>query len=116
MAKTDVYKREFEKLTEIFKDVDPNKKKLVEGLIQEASFLYAENYKLRELIKKTGMLKVNPINKSLQKPTEAGKQYLKNINSYSVIIKTLNGILQKNVIEEDDAFDLWIKEKMNNSE
>ncbi|EPY2286126.1 hypothetical protein ACXAT6_003385 [Clostridium sporogenes] len=113
MEKSLVYKREYEKLEKIFKDVEENKKELVEGLIQEASFLYAENYDLRELIAETGMLKINPVNRTLQKPTEAGKQYLKNINSYAVIIKALNSILQKNVVEEEDAFDKWIKEKMS---
>ncbi len=113
MEKSLVYKREYEKLKQIFNDVEVNKKELVEGLIQDASFLYAENYGLRELITETGMLKINPVNKALQKQTEAGKQYLKNINSYAVIIKSLNSILQKNVVEEEDAFDKWIKEKMN---
>lgn len=49
-------------------------------------------------------------NKSRQKPVEAAKQYLKNVNSYSVVIKTLNGILQKNILEEDDEFDNFMQE------
>lgn len=115
MKKEYVYKLEHEKLTEIFKEVDEGKQKLVEGLIQDASCLYAENYELRNLINEIGMLKVNPNNRSMQKQTEAGKQYLKNINSYSVIIKTLNGILQKNAIDDDDEFDTWIEEMKNNN-
>lgn len=39
MLKDNVYIQELSKLTEIFKDVDENKKKLVEGLIEEAAFL-----------------------------------------------------------------------------
>ncbi|MGG7163784.1 hypothetical protein [Clostridium ihumii] len=116
MEKTLVYKREYEKIKQIFNDVEDNKKELVEGLIQDASFLYAENYVLRELIMEVGMIKINPVNKALQKSTEAGKQYLKNVNSYSIVIKTLNSILQKNVIEEDDDFDKWIKDKMSINE
>lgn len=102
MDKMAVFERERAKLTEIFANVDESKKKLVEGLIQEASFLLAENQSLRQLMQETGMLKVHPTNKSLQKQTEAGKQYLKNVNSYAVIIKTLNGILNKNMIEDED--------------
>jgi regulator of replication initiation timing len=102
MSKQKVYEQELAKLNEIFTDVDESKKKLVEGLIQDAAFLYAENYELRRIIDKTGMIKVHPQNMDLQKPTEAGKQYLKNINSYSVIIKTLNGVLQKGDIDEED--------------
>lgn len=116
MSKSDLYLKEQEKLKEIFKDVDEGKKQLVEGLIEEAAFLYAENYKLREIMEKTGMLKVHPTNLELQKQTEAGKQYLKNINSYAVVIKTLNGVLQKNTIEAEDAFDAWVKKRMAENE
>ena len=40
-------------------------------------------------------------------------QYLKNVNSYSVIIKTLNGILQKNAMEEEDDFEAYVREAQN---
>lgn len=117
VTKIEQYEKEFEKLTEIFKDVEPGKQKLVEGLISDASFLYAENWDIRNIIDKSGgMVKVNPKNLSMQKQTEAGKQYLKNINSYSVIIKTLNGILMKNTIEGEDPFDQWIREKKEKNE
>ncbi|MFB9326987.1 hypothetical protein ACFFSY_13750 [Paenibacillus aurantiacus] len=102
MEKNEVLQQERTKLYEIFADVDPSKSRLVEGLIEDAAFLRAENHVLRQQLAKTGMVKIHPTNPDLQKPVETGKQYLKNINSYSVIIKTLNGILAKNVIEDDD--------------
>jgi hypothetical protein len=89
-------------LSEIFQDVDEPKRKLVEGLIEDAAFLKAENDILKQVIAKVGMVKVHPEFPELQKPTEAAKQYLKNINSYSVVIRTLNGILSKNIIEDED--------------
>lgn len=89
-------------LAEIFENVEEDKKTLVEGLMQEDAFLYVENRKLRELMNEHGMLKVNPNNAAQQKQTEAAKQYLKNINSYSVVVKTLNSILDKNMKDEDD--------------
>lgn len=89
-------------MSDIFKDVEESKRKLVEGLIEDAAFLKAENDILKQTISKTGMVKIHPEYPDLQKPTEAGKQYLKNINSYSVVIKTLNGVLSKNIIEDDD--------------
>jgi hypothetical protein len=79
-------------------------------LIENAAFLRAETWELRNLIERTGMVRAHPQHPELQKPTEAAKQYLKNINSYSVIIKTLNGVLQKNQIEGEDAFDAFLKE------
>lgn len=102
MSKTEVYQKELTKLTEIFKDVEETKRKLVEGLIEDAAFLKAENYVLKEAITKTGMVKVHHQYPELQKSTEAAKQYLKNINSYSVVIKTLNGVLNKGIIEDED--------------
>lgn len=109
MSKKEIYQQELEKLTEIFKEVDESKRKLVEGLIEDAAFLRAENYVLKQLIEKTGMVKIHPNQPDLQKPIETGKQYLKNINSYSVVIKTLNGVLMKSTVEGEDAFDEFIK-------
>lgn len=114
MGKQKVYEQELEKLKEIFQDVEESKRKLVEGLIEDAAFLKAENHELKQVIEKTGMIKVHPEYPDLQKPTEAGKQYLKNINSYSVVIKTLNGVLQKNTIESDDEFDEFMREMRGN--
>jgi regulator of replication initiation timing len=105
MSKSEVYQQELAKLTGIFKDVDEPKRKLVEGLIEDAAFLKSENFVLKEVLTKTGMIKVHPEHLELQKPVEAAKQYLKNINSYSVVIKTLNGVLNKNMIEDGDELE-----------
>ncbi|MBU5214495.1 hypothetical protein M3685_16020 [Heyndrickxia oleronia] len=102
MSKMEIYQKELIKLTEIFQEVDESKRKLVEGLIEDAAFLKAENSELKEILKEVGMINIHPTQKKLQKPVEAAKQYLKNVNSYSVIIKTLNGILSKNIIEDED--------------
>lgn len=102
MSKKAVYQQEHSKLTEIFAEVEETKRKLVEGLIEDAAFLKSENYELKENISEYGMIIYHPTNKQLQKPVEAAKQYLKNVNSYAVIIKTLNGVLNKNIIEEED--------------
>jgi regulator of replication initiation timing len=102
MKKQEVYEQELAKLTEIFKDIEEPNRRLVEGLIEDAAFLKAENFVLKEILSKSGMIKVHPLHPELQKPTEAAKQYLKNINSYAVVIKALNSVLNKNVIEEDD--------------
>lgn len=109
MLKSEVRSQERSKLLDVFAEVEPGKAKLVEGLIDDAAFLYAETAELRQIIEATGMVRVHPDHPELQKPTEAAKQYLKNVNSYSVVIKTLNGILQKNAIEPDDPFDDFLK-------
>lgn len=102
MSKQEVYQKELDKLTKIFADVEPSKAQLVEGLIEDAAFLKSENAVLRDTIAVTGMVKIHPHHPELQKPTEAAKQYLKNINSYAVVIKTLNGVLNKGIIEDEE--------------
>jgi regulator of replication initiation timing len=97
-----VFQGELKKLTNIFAEVEESKRKMVDGLVEEAAFLYAEDCELRNMLKTTGMIRINPNNPSQQKPVPAATQYLKNINSYAVVIKTLNGVLMKNIIEEDD--------------
>ncbi len=82
MSKGDVYQKELMKLQGIFKDVEPAKAQLVEGLIEDAAFLMAENHELRLIIGTTGMVKIHPHHPDIQKSTEAAKQYLKNVNSY----------------------------------
>ena len=105
MTRQNVYEKELAKLTEIFADIDESKKKLVEGLIQDAAFLYAENYILKQSIDKTGMIKFHPNNPTLQKPLPAAKEYRQNLNSYAVVIKTLNGVLLKKEDDDDEDMD-----------
>jgi regulator of replication initiation timing len=105
MNKLQIYNQELEKLNSIFQDVEPAKAKLVEGLIEDAAFLKSENFELRQSISETGMVKFHPQHPEIQKPIEAAKQYLKNVNSYAVVIKTLNGVLNKNMIEEEDELE-----------
>jgi len=102
LEKSEVYALELAKLQEIFRDIEPSKAKLCEGLVEEAAFLKAENYVLKKVLAVTGMVKIHPNNPELQKPTEAAKQYLKNLNLYAVVIKTLNGVLNKTITDDED--------------
>lgn len=109
--KKDVFNKELTKLREIFRKVDPEKAELVDGLIQDAAFIKSENYELRSRLSETGMVEFHPSNPRLQRTVEAAKQYLKNVNSYAVIVKTLNGVLMKDVIEDEDEFDKFLRER-----
>ncbi len=102
MSKQSVYLAELEKLKEIFQNIEEDKAKLVEGLVEDAAFLLAENNALREIIGATGMVKIHPQYPEMQKSTEASKQYLKNVNAYAVVIKTLNGVLNRSIVDQDD--------------
>ncbi|WP_274363724.1 hypothetical protein [Paenibacillus thermotolerans] len=111
MEKNEAFQKELAKLREVFAKVEPEKADLVDGLILDAAFLKAENHVLRQAMEKTGMVEIHPTNPRLQRQVEAAKQYLKNVNSYAVVIKTLNGVLMKNVIEDDDEFDKFMRER-----
>lgn len=105
MTKKEAYNKEINKLNEIFSDVDESYKKLVEGLIQDAAFLYAENYVLKQILEQTGMIKIHPDNPSMQKPLPIAKEYRQNLNSYSIVIKSLSNILQRKIDDDDDDMD-----------
>jgi hypothetical protein len=109
-TKADVFAAEYGKLTKLFESVEESKRKLVEGLINDAAFLCAENFELRKLLEKTGMVICRPQHPEQQRPIEAARQYRQNISSYAVIIKTLNGILSHDQQELDDDFDDFVNQ------
>ena len=67
MNREELYKQELAKLEELFKDVEPIKARLTEGLRQEAAFLLAENAMLKQHMRETGMVKVHPEYPEVQK-------------------------------------------------
>ncbi len=112
MTKDADYQKELMRMKEIFKNVDPIKVELAEGLIEDAAWIRVQSTELKTLMVETGMIKIHPEYRQIQKPTEAAKQYMKNVNSYAVIIKTLNGILQKDQMEDEDDFERFMKEQL----
>lgn len=109
LDKSVVYQQEYVKLNEIFKDVEESKRKLVEGLIQETAFLKGELYDMKNILEETGMIRVNPANKAMQKTMPIANEYRRTVNIYALNIKVLNSILMKDTIETDDPFDEWLK-------
>lgn len=97
---------EYERLRSLFSSVDETKTKLVDNLIQQAAFMKIELGILQEQIRKHGAIQVS--NKGAQRQTEAAKYYTKLVNAYGTVIKTLNSIMGKNIVDEDDEFDKFI--------
>ena len=98
---------EYKRLKSLFSLVDESKTELVDNLIYQAAFMKVELENLQEQIRKYGAVQVS--NKGAQRQTEAAKYYTKLINSYGTVIKTLNSIMGKNIIDGDDAFDEFLK-------
>jgi len=111
MLNQEEYQKELTKLRELFACAAPEIQKLIEGLIDDAAFLKASNQELKKSLVETGMVKIHPVHREIQRPIETAKQYLKNLNSYAVVIKTLNSILLRGTEGEDDAFDDWLKDQ-----
>lgn len=99
-------KVEYERLRSLFSSVDETKTKLVDNLIEQAAFMKIELGILQDQIRKHGAIQIS--NKGAQRQTEAAKYYTKLVNAYGTVIKTLNSIMGKNIIDEDDEFDKFI--------
>lgn len=111
MSKSDEYQKERTKLLELFADLDPKKLKLIEGLLDDAAWLKANNTALKMAMVETGMVKIHPEHPEIQRPVETARQYLRNLNSYAAVIKTINSIAQHTGEEGEDAFDEWLKQQ-----
>lgn len=102
---------EYIRLKSLFVNVDESKAKLVDELLKKASFLKWNLDALEKNIIKNGSIERS--NKGNVRESIYYKTYLQSVNVYQSIIKTLNTIMGKNVIDEDDEFDdfiskLWI--------
>jgi len=62
---------------------------------------------LQQQIRKYGAVQIS--SKGTQRQTEAAKYYTKLVNSYGNVIKTLNTIMGKNMIDDNDEFDEFMK-------
>jgi len=107
MSKINEVNIEIERLRSLFSSVDETKTQLVDNLIEQAAFMKVELGILQEQIRKHGAVQLS--SKGTQRQTEAAKYYTKLINSYGTVIKTLNSIMGKNIIDGDDAFDDFLK-------
>ena len=80
-----------QQLDEIFKNVDSEKKQLVDKLLDEIVFLESRMNELKQL----PFINVNPKNPAQQKTTAAAKLYKECSQSYMNAIRILAGILHK---------------------
>ncbi len=98
---------EYERLLNLFKDVDENKTKLIDELLLKAAFLKVQLDELEESIKKYGTIQFS--NKGNARETVNYKTYLKTLTVYQGIIKTLSIVMGKNTIDDDDEFDEFLR-------
>ncbi len=107
MSKIKDVRLEYERLRSLFSSVDPTKAELVDNLLNEAAFMRVQLENLQQQIRKYGAVQIS--SKGTQRQTEAAKYYTKLVNSYGNVIKTLNTIMGKNMIDDNDEFDEFMK-------
>jgi predicted nuclease with TOPRIM domain len=100
-------KAEYKRLQDLFKSVDENKAKLVDELLMKAAFLKVQLDELEVTLKKNGAIQYS--NKGNARESANYKTYLRTVNVYQGIIKTLSIVMGKNTIDEDDAFDEFLR-------
>lgn len=94
--------KEYERIKELFKDCDDNQLALLEGSFWECARLRVELNNLHDIVKISGLVKVNPSNPSQQKELPVSKMIVKVRANYLNYIAKLSNILGKNITEEDD--------------
>jgi hypothetical protein len=99
--------QEYERLKKLFTDVDENKTKLIDELLLKAAFLKVQLDELEASIRKSGAIQFS--SKGNARETISYKTFLKTLVVYQGIIKTLNQVLGRDTIDEEDEFDEFIR-------
>ena len=106
--------REINRLTNLFKDVDKNKRLTAKGLIEEASFMKATLQELKTMIDESGPIDEMPqVEYSILREHPALKSYNTMVQRYTNIINQLTNLHPKEEIkkEVDDGFDAFVMKR-----
>lgn len=95
-------KKEYERIKALFANCEEDQLALVDGAIWEAARLRVELNNLHEVVKASGLVKVNPNNPSMQKELPVSKMIVKVRANYLNYIAKLSNILGKSIMEDED--------------
>lgn len=103
-------KNEITRLTNLYKDIEKNRRLSTKGLIEEAAFMCATLAELKQSINENGPVDEMPQGEySILREHPALKSYNSMVQRYSGIIKQLTDLLPKEVkVVEEDVFDDFI--------
>lgn len=99
-----------EELDNIFKDIDENKKKLINPLLDEIAFLEQR----MDEAKKYPFIQVHPKDPTKQRATTAAKLYKEHSQSYMNAIRMLYSMINGHEVEED-AVQKFLEARQNGS-
>ncbi len=100
--------QEYERIKALFADVDEKQLQLVDGAIIEAARLRLELDRLHDIVKISGLIKVDPNNPTRQKALPVSKELPKIRAGYTNIIFKLARILGASVNDEDLGLDDYV--------
>lgn len=112
--KDTLVKREITRLTNLYKDIEKNRRLSAKGLIEEAAFMRATLTELKKSIDENGPIDKMPQGEySILREHPALKSYNTMVQRYSSIIKQLTDLLPKEVkvVEDDDGFQEFINNR-----
>ena len=101
---TDI-KQEYQRIKALFADVDENQLALVDGAIIEAARLRVELDRLHEIVKVSGLIKIDLNNPTRQKSLPVSRELPKVRAGYTNIIFKLARVLGTGINEEDLGLD-----------
>lgn len=104
LNKDDEKEKEFKKLKKIFKNIEENKKKVVEKLIESASFMAVELRNLENHISENGVTEeyCNGQNQYGTKKSSYVEVYNTMIKNYSSVIKQLCDLIPEDDLPSSD--------------
>jgi hypothetical protein len=94
--------QEYERLRALFEGVEEKQLCLIDGALWEASRLKIELNDLNQIVKKSGLVKINPENPLQQRELPVSKMIVKVRANYLNYIAKLSAVLGRNITEEDD--------------
>lgn len=101
-------RQEYERIKKLFADVDEKQLELVDGAILEAARLRIELDRLHEIVRRSGLIKIDPDNPTRQKTLPVSKELPKVRAGYTNIIFKLARVLGAGINEEDLGLDDYV--------
>lgn len=114
MTKEEIIKKEKEKLTDRFKDLEEKTKKSVESLMDESAFMAASLFELRKIINEKGYTEEyqNGENQKGTKKCSEVEIYINLSKNYMAIMKQLTDLLPRGTPKvENDGFDEFVGDR-----
>jgi flagellar biosynthesis/type III secretory pathway protein FliH len=116
MTKNEIIKAEKAKLNGIYSRLETKTKKSVSSLVEEAAFMAASLYELRDIINEKGYTEgyQNGENQKGTKKCSEVEIYIQLSKNYMAVIKQLTDLLPKEDLtkqEKDDGFDNFVSKR-----